>query len=71
MPQSNYQQHSCLLSLENGRWTMNGLRAMIGNEPATAGALQIVAQIGFYEAVFVSRCSPRQIIVCCAEFFGR
>ena len=34
MPQSNYQQHSCLLSLENGRWTMNGLRAMIGNEPA-------------------------------------
>jgi len=34
MPESNYQKLSHALCVENGRWTMNGLRGMIGNERA-------------------------------------
>jgi hypothetical protein len=34
MPTSKYQQLSYALRTENGRWIMNGLRSMIGNEAA-------------------------------------
>ena len=34
MPESNYQKLSHALCVENGRWTMNGLRRMIGSERA-------------------------------------
>jgi len=34
MPTHKYQQLSYALCAENGRWTMKGLRFMIGNEAA-------------------------------------